>query len=92
MWIDKQVSLYTTHADNIGRAATYREILLTPNKQDITGIMNASMKSESTAKRILKDFIGWDFITKGEDGNYRIKMKEGSKVHEGSNGVHEPVQ
>lgn len=27
-WLDKQVSLYSTHVDNMGEAATYREILL----------------------------------------------------------------
>src|SRR5665647_1439376 len=26
-WIDKQVSLYTSHRDNFGRPASYREIL-----------------------------------------------------------------
>lgn len=29
MWLDKQVSLYNCHSDNIGRPATYRTILLT---------------------------------------------------------------
>ena len=28
MWLDKQVSLYTSHRDNTGRPATYRQILL----------------------------------------------------------------
>ena len=56
----------------------------------VTAVMNTMLKSESTAKRVLKDFIGWGFITKGPDGNYRIKTDEGARVHEGSNGVHEP--
>jgi hypothetical protein len=51
----------------------------------VSAIMNATMKSESTAKRNLKEFQEWGFITKGDDGNYRIKLNEGSRVHEGSN-------
>ncbi len=51
----------------------------------VSAIMNATMKSESTAKRNLKEFQEWGFISKGDDGNYRIKLDEGSRVHEGSN-------
>ncbi|GAB2841370.1 hypothetical protein GCM10027043_51050 [Ferruginibacter profundus] len=29
MWLDRQVSLYTSHADNTGKAATFRDILFT---------------------------------------------------------------
>lgn len=34
MWIDKQVSLYTSHRDCIGRPATYRQILLSDFGKD----------------------------------------------------------
>src|ERR1035437_2859633 len=34
MWIDKQVSLYTSHRDNTGRPATYRQILLSEFGKD----------------------------------------------------------
>lgn len=33
-WMDKQVSLYSNHSDNFGRAATYRDILLTAFAMD----------------------------------------------------------
>jgi hypothetical protein len=54
------------------------------HRDAVNGIMNASLKSESTAKRLLNDFIGWGLLDKGVDGNYRIIIKEGSKVQEGS--------
>jgi hypothetical protein len=41
MWLDelnKQVSLYATHADNIGKAATYRDIFYTAYKKDLPTI------------------------------------------------------
>ena len=48
--------------------------------------MAATLKSESTAKRLLDDFAGgWKLVEKGQDGFYRIKVKEGSRVQEGSN-------
>ena len=37
-WLDKQVSLYRTQADNYGRPATYREIIFSPCKKDIATI------------------------------------------------------
>ena len=40
----------------------------------IEGIMNASMKSESTAKRHLKDLLIWGIVIKGADGLYRINL------------------
>jgi hypothetical protein len=55
--------------------------------ESIKQIMNVTRKSESAAKRYLKDYLGWEFIEKGTDGNYRRKMPEGSRVHEGSNRV-----
>ncbi|MEJ7821486.1 MAG: hypothetical protein WKF85_04145 [Chitinophagaceae bacterium] len=65
--------------------SVFKPLTALPHKEAVNGIMNASLKSESTAKRLLNDFTGWGLIDKGEDGNYRIKIKEGSKVHEGSN-------
>lgn len=62
------------------------------NKQAVEGIMNASLKSESAAKRYLADYIGWGLVVKGEDKNYRFNNEKGSRVHEGSKRVHEPVQ
>jgi hypothetical protein len=38
-WLDRQVSFYSTHADNIGRPATYRDILLTEFERDISTII-----------------------------------------------------
>jgi len=35
MWLEQQVSLYSTHSDNTGRPATFREILLTEFKKDM---------------------------------------------------------
>jgi hypothetical protein len=35
MWIEQQVSLYSSHADNLGRPATYREILLNDFFRDL---------------------------------------------------------
>lgn len=38
-WLDKQVSLYKTHADNIGVPATYRSILFAPIAKDLQAII-----------------------------------------------------
>lgn len=38
-WMNKQVSLYSTHADNAGRAATVRDILLTEFASDLDAIV-----------------------------------------------------
>jgi len=38
-WLDKQVSIYKTHADNFGRAATYRDILFSDFAKDINAIV-----------------------------------------------------
>lgn len=38
-WMDLQVSLYSTHNDNIGRPATYRDILLTEFAKDLPAII-----------------------------------------------------
>ncbi len=40
MWLDKQVSLYDSHADNIGRPATYRQILLCDFARDLDTIID----------------------------------------------------
>lgn len=38
-WLDKTVSLYNTHADNIGKPATYRDILLCQFAKDLPAII-----------------------------------------------------
>ena len=38
-WMDKQVSLYNAHWDNVGRAATYRDIILSDFAQNMNTIM-----------------------------------------------------
>lgn len=37
-WLDKQVSLYAAHWDNVGRPATYREILFTEFWKDLDAL------------------------------------------------------
>jgi len=85
----------TKAAKNYERSKEIAEAVFKPlsalsHADAVKAIMNAANKSESTAKRLLKDFMGWDFITKSQDGNYRIKAAQGSKVHEGSKQVHDP--
>lgn len=53
-------------------------------------IMKSTMKSESTAKRLLNEWKSWGLISLCPDGRYRKNNNQGSEVHEGSNGVHEP--
>lgn len=89
------VSLTTKANMQLERSREIAEAIFKPfaalsHADAIKAIMNATGKSESTAKRTLKDFQLWDFITKSEDGLYRIFIKKGSRVHEGSNEVHEP--
>ncbi|HMK03690.1 MAG TPA: hypothetical protein VK489_05845 [Ferruginibacter sp.] len=43
------------------------------HKNSISEIMKITGKTASTAKRYLNDMIGWDFIEKGVDGNYRLR-------------------
>lgn len=43
------------------------------HKISISEIMKMTGKTESTAKRYLNDMLGWEFIEKGADGNYRLK-------------------
>lgn len=42
------------------------------NNDLIAAIMKTVMKSESTAKRLVRDMVGWGFIEKGEDLYYRL--------------------
>ncbi|MEJ7766542.1 MAG: AAA family ATPase [Chitinophagaceae bacterium] len=72
-------------------AMVFKPFTALSNKEAVEGIMNAAKKSESTAKRMLKDYLGWSLVIKSQDGNYRINDDKGSRVQEGSNGVHEPV-
>ena len=39
MWLDKTVSLYSTHSDNTGKPATYRDIIFTKFAKDFSGIL-----------------------------------------------------
>lgn len=64
--------------------AVFKPLAAISHSEAISRIMNITLKSESTAKRLLNDLQGWELIKKGVDGNYRIN-NEGSKVHEGSN-------
>jgi formylmethanofuran dehydrogenase subunit E len=56
-----------------------KEIFRAPNawshKDSISKIMKATSKTESTAKRYLRDMLGWEMICKNDDGFYRINMK-----------------
>jgi len=42
----------------------------------VKAIMKHTNRKERTAKSMISDMAGWDFITKGEDGNYRLNHKE----------------
>lgn len=58
-WLDKQVSLCTTHLDNIGKAATYRDILMTYFQKDLCTIiklrsLDKSIPNYHMKKRALK--------------------------------------
>lgn len=79
----KNVKNYN-HAKEMVEAIFTRTKSLT-HTEAIKEIMNATMKSESAAKRYLKDYLGWEFVEKGPDGNYRRKMAEGSGFKQGSN-------
>lgn len=50
----------------------------------IEAIMADVKKSEATAKRLLKEFLTWGFINKGDDGKYRINPVSEVRDHEGS--------
>jgi hypothetical protein len=65
--------------------AVFKPLVTLSHSESIKELMSITLKSESTAKRMLNDFLGWGLILKGADGNYRINMKEGSRVQEGSN-------
>jgi hypothetical protein len=65
--------------------AVFKPFAALTHKESIEGLMNISMKGESTAKRHLKDLQVWGIVTKGPDGFYRINTAKGSRVHEGSN-------
>ena len=65
--------------------AVFKPLAALSHTEAIKGIMNVSLKSESTAKRLLKDLTSWDIINQGPDKKYRINLNQGSRVHEGSN-------
>jgi len=53
MWLDKQVSLYVSHADNTGRPATFRDILFTDFAANIGDICKLrSLKIEALDYKI----------------------------------------
>lgn len=72
-------------------AALFGPLTSLSHTQSIEAITAATLKSESTAKRILKDWLLWGLIAKGPDGNYRLKNDLGSRVQEGSNEGYEPA-
>ncbi len=49
MWLDNQVSLYKTHADNTGKPSTYREILLSSFDKDLSTIIKLRKLNKSAA-------------------------------------------
>ena len=57
------------------------------NTAIIKAIMQFTTCSESTAKIRLKEMLEWNIVTKRNDGNYSLFIKEGSGFKEGSNGV-----
>ena len=62
------------------------------HSEALKAIMLDTKKSESTAKRLLKEFLSWGFVVKGDDGKYRVSLAGGGQGSEGSNGgVMNPV-
>lgn len=62
MWHDQQVSLYSTHGDNVGRPATLREILFCEFAQDLDTIidlrrLDPSAHNYKNRKKALKDTL-----------------------------------
>lgn len=62
MWLDQQVSLYSTHGDNVGRPATLREILFCEFARDLYTIidlrrLDPSAPNYKTHKKALKDTL-----------------------------------
>jgi hypothetical protein len=64
--------------------AVFKPLAALSHSESMKAIMNAAKKSESTAKRLLKEFITWGFVVKGTDSLYRININSGVRVHEGS--------
>lgn len=62
----------------------FKPFMALSHTEAINSIMKVTLKSESTAKRLMKDYLGWGLIEKGIDGNYRINNGKGSGVHLGS--------
>ncbi len=56
MWIDKQVSLYASHLDKIGRPATYRQILLSLFDKDFPIIYKLRQLEKSHDNQQVNDF------------------------------------
>ena len=71
--------------------AIFKPLTVLSHTQLVKELMSTILVSESTAKRHIKAWVEWKLIVNGDDGNYRNFTQEVSRVHEGSNGVHEPV-
>jgi hypothetical protein len=61
-WLDNQVSLYSSHSDNVGQPATYRDILLCSFAKDLPAItalrkLDRSASDYRTAKVKLKSTL-----------------------------------
>lgn len=63
-WLDKQVSLYTSHRDNIGQPATYRQILFSKFGKDFPAIYSL--------RKLQKAYEGNEV----SDVDYKIKKAE----------------
>lgn len=55
MWIDKQISLYTSHRDNTGRPASYRQILLSEFGKDFPVIYKLRQLEKEHDNQQVKD-------------------------------------
>lgn len=62
MWLDQQVSIYSTHGDNVGRPATLREVLFCEFARDLDTIidlrrLDPGSPNYKTSKKSLKDTL-----------------------------------
>ena len=85
-WLDKQVSLYRTHADNVGRPATFREILFWgfgSNMNEICAlrkldISDPDYKAQSTMlKSKLQGFTPAALLKSKAKGNVQLIERSG---------------
>ncbi len=57
--------------------AIFRPSIALTHTEAIKKIQTATMKGESTAKTYLRNYLGWGFVVRGEDGRYRKNIGEG---------------